>query len=127
MSLLFKLLGWLTGRGSDIISKGLDAYIKKADGDVAKAIEMMKVEQAWLAATRDVQIAAMNTLTYWIGWALFVFPLGFYWAWILIHDKILGWGRTDPLTGLIAEWAGIIVLGLFGIAAAPTILRSLRK
>jgi hypothetical protein len=87
----------------------------------------MKTEQAWLAASRDVQIAAMNTVTYWIGWALFVFPLGLYWAKILIVDKIIGWGTTDPLTGLVADWAGIIVLGLFGIAAAPTILRSLRK
>jgi len=125
--MIWKFLGWLTGRGSDIISKGLDAYIKKADGDVAKAIEMMKVEQAWLAATRDVQVAAMNSATYWVGWGLFVFPLGLYWAKILIVDKIFQWGSTPPLTGLIAEWAGFIVLGLFGIAAAPTILRSLRK
>jgi hypothetical protein len=122
IAFLSKLLGF-----SSIIEKGLDYFIKKADGDVIKAVEMMKVEQAWLAATRDVQIAAMNTVTYWIGWALFVFPLGLYWAKILIVDKIIGWGTTDPLTGLVADWAGIIVLGLFGIAAAPTILRSLRK
>jgi hypothetical protein len=125
--MIWTILGWLTGKGTDIISKGLDAYIKKADGDVAKAIEMMKVEQAWLSATRDVQIAAMNTVTYWVGWSLFVFPLGFYWSKILIWDKVFSLGSTDPLTGIVADWAGIIVLGLFGIAAAPTILRSLRK
>ena len=125
--MIWTIIRWLTGSGADLISKGLDAYIKKADGDVAKAIEMMKVEQAWLAASRDVQMSAMNTVTYWVGWSLFVFPLGLYWAKILIYDKILQWGATPPLTGLIAEWAGIIVLGLFGIAAAPTILRSLRK
>jgi hypothetical protein len=125
--MIWSIIGWLTGRGSDLLSKGLDAYIKKADGDVAKAIEMMKVEQAWLAATRDVQVAAMNSVTYWIGWGLFVFPLGLYWAKILLWDKILQWGATPPLTGLVADWAGIIVLGLFGIAAAPTILRSLRR
>ena len=122
IAFLAKLLGF-----SGLIEKGLDYFIKKADGDVIKAVEMMKVEQAWMSATRDVQIAAMNTVTYWVGWALFVFPLGFYWAKILIVDKVLGWGSTDPLTGLVADWAGIIVLGLFGIAAAPTILRSLRK
>jgi hypothetical protein len=122
IAFLSKLLGF-----TSVIEKGLDYFIKKADGDVIKAVEMMKVEQAWLAAQRDVQIAAMNTVTYWVGWALFVFPLGLYWAKILIVDKILGWGKTDPLTGLVADWAGIIVLGLFGIAAAPTILRSLRK
>ena len=122
IAFLAKLLGF-----QSVIEKGLDYFIKKADGDVIKAVEMMKVEQAWLAASRDVQIAAMNTVTYWIGWALFVFPLGLYWAKILIVDTILGWGKTDPLTGLVADWAGIIVLGLFGIAAAPTILRSLRK
>lgn len=122
IAFLSKLLGF-----SGLIEKGLDYFIKKADGDVIKAVEMMKVEQAWLSATRDVQIAAMNTFTYWVGWALFVFPLGFYWAKILIVDKILQWGSTPPLTGLIADWAGVIVLGLFGIAAAPTILRGLRK
>jgi len=122
IAFLSKFLGF-----QSVIEKGLDYFIKKADGDVIKAVEMMKVEQSWLAATRDVQIGAMNTVTYWIGWALFVFPLGLYWAKILIVDKVLGWGTTDPLTGLVADWAGIIVLGLFGLAAAPTILRSLRK
>lgn len=122
INFILSLLGWRS-----TIEKTLDIFIKKADGDVQKAIEMMKVEQAWLQASRDVQTTAMNSVTYWVGWALFVFPLGLYWAKILLWDKILQWGSTPPLTGLVADWAGIIVLGLFGIAAAPTILRSLRR
>lgn len=123
---MFSLIGSLFG----LVSKGLDYYLKKADGDVTKAVEMMKVEQAWLAAQRDVQIAMMQSWVYKCGWALFVYPLGLYWSKILLWDKTFHYltnGTTPPLTGLVAEWAGYIVIGLFGIAAAPTILRSLRR
>jgi hypothetical protein len=36
-----------------------------------------------------------------------------YWNKIIIHDKVLGWGRTDPLDGFVLDWAGWIVGGLF--------------
>lgn len=107
-----------------LLSKGLDYYIKRTDGNVQKAVKLMEADQARLAAQRDITLAGMSHPIWWAGWALFVFPLGVYWSKILLWDKVLGWGRTDPLEGFVLEWAGWIVGGLFclqvgtGIAGA---------
>lgn len=120
MSWLFGLLTGLPG----LLSKGLDYYIKRADGDVQKAIELMKADQARLTAQRDITLAGMSHPVWWIGWAMFVFPLGIYWCKVIVYDKVLALGSTDPLTGFVLEWAGWIVGGLFclqvgtGIAGA---------
>ena len=106
------LVGLLTGLPG-LLSKGLDYYIKRADGDTARAIELMKADQARIAAQRDITIAGMGHPIWWAGWAMFVFPLGVYWSKILIWDKVLMWGRTDPLEGFVLEWAGWMVGGLF--------------
>lgn len=108
------MIGWLFSF-IPIIGKGLDYFIKKADGDVIKAVEMMKTEQALVGARRDVMIAGMNHTLWWVGWFLFVAPLGIYWCKVIVWDKVLKWGVTDPLTGLVADWAGYIVVSLFGL------------
>jgi hypothetical protein len=107
-----------------LLSKGLDYYIKRADGDVQKAIKLMEADQARLAAQRDITLAGMSHPIWWAAWAMFVFPLGVYWNKVIVWDKVLGWGTTPPLTGFVLEWAGWIVGGLFclqvgtGIAGA---------
>lgn len=120
MNWLLSLLSGLPG----LLSKGLDYYIKRADGDVQKAIALMEADKARLIAQRDITLAGMSHPIWWAGWALFVFPLGIYWAKILVWDKVLKWGTTDRLDGFVLEWAGWIVGGLFclqvgtGIAGA---------
>ena len=106
------LLSLLTGLPS-LLSKGLDYYIKRADGDTQKAIALMVADQARIAAQRDITVAGMSHPMFWWGWGLFVFPLGIYWAKVIVYDKVLALGSTDPLTGFILEWAGWIVGGLF--------------
>jgi hypothetical protein len=111
------LLGLLGGLPS-ILSKGLDYYIARSNGDVQKAIALMQADQALIQARRDVMIAGMSHPIWWLGWALFVMPLGIYWCKVIVWDKVLQFwthGTTDPLTGLIGAWAGTIVLGLFGL------------
>lgn len=120
MNWLLSLLGGLPA----LLSKGLDYYIKRADGDVQKAIKLMEADQARLAAQRDITLAGMSHPIWWAAWSMFVFPLGIYWAKVIVWDKVLGWGTTPPLTGFVLEWAGWIVGGLFclqvgtGIAGA---------
>jgi hypothetical protein len=120
MNWLLSLLGGLPA----LLSKGLDYYIKRADGDVQKAIKLMEADQARLAAQRDITLAGMSHPIWWAAWAMFVFPLGVYWNKVIVWDKVLGWGTTPPLTGFVLEWAGWIVGGLFclqvgtGIAGA---------
>jgi len=93
--------------------KGLDYYIKRADGDTQRAIALMVADQARIAAQRDITIAGMSHPIWWAAWIGFIFPLIVYWNKIVIYDKVLGWGSTDALTGFALEWGGWMVGGLF--------------
>ena len=103
-----------------LASKGLDFYLAKTAGDVKKAIALME-------AQRDVTIAAMGSWVWWTGWALFVFPLGVYFTKVIVWDKVLGLGATDPLTGFVLEWSGWIVLSIFGMQVANSIINRVWK
>lgn len=123
MTWLFSLLTGLPG----LLSKGLDYYIAKANGNVQEAVALMQEDQALIQARRDVMIAGMNHPIWWLGWAMFVMPLGVYWCKVIIWDKVLQsvtHGYTDPLTGIVADWAGYIVLGLFGLQITSGVVTS---
>jgi hypothetical protein len=115
------MIGWLTAipdliKGVfSVASKGLDYYIKLADGDTQRAVALMAADQARIQAQRDITVAGFNNPVFLIGWALFIFPLGIYWSKILIYDKVLELGTTDPLSGFVLEWGGWMVSYLFGL------------
>ena len=48
---------------------------------------------------------------------MFAWPLAIWWAKVILYDKVLGMGTTDPLTGQVGEWAGLIV-GAYFLAEA---------
>jgi hypothetical protein len=33
---------------------------------------------------------------------------------VIVWDKVLGWGTTDPITGMIADWTGMIITAYVG-------------
>lgn len=45
---------------------------------------------------------------------LLAFPIIIYFWKVLIFDKVLGLGSTDPLSGLVADWAGMIITAYVG-------------
>ena len=112
MMWFIKLIGEIPA-AIGLASKGIDYFMKRADGDVQKAVALMAAEQARIAAQRDITIAGMSHPIFWYGWGLFVLPLGVYWSKVIVWDKVLGWGTTDPLTGFVLEWSGYIVTSLF--------------
>lgn len=118
MTWLWGLLTNLPG----LLSKGLDYYIKRADGDVAKAIALMEADRVRIQAQRDITIAGMSHPIWWLGWALFVLPLGIYWCKVIVWDKVLKLGTTDPLTGFVLEWGAAIVLGMFSLQVGTGIV-----
>ena len=46
--------------------------------------------------------------------SLFALPLIIYFWKTIVYDKVLGWGTTDTLTGMIGDWAGLIIVAYFG-------------
>lgn len=45
---------------------------------------------------------------------LLALPVIIYFWKVIVWDKVLGLGATDPITGMIADWTGIIVTAYVG-------------
>jgi hypothetical protein len=109
MSWLLGIPG-LLGQIFGLASKGIDAYLKKADGNVQLALEMMRADQA----ANSVRIAGMAHPIWWLGWIGFVAPYAIFTWKVVVFDIVLRMGTTDPIQGMVGEWGGIIVASIFG-------------
>jgi len=87
------------------------------DRDVAVQIVQAAVQQEHENTARLSIIAGNKLLTIMI--IAFALPLLVFEYKVIIIDKVLGLGTTDPLTGQVADWATTIISFLFG---APTVL-----
>lgn len=45
---------------------------------------------------------------------LFAYAVVIYFWKVIVWDKVLGLGVTDPLTGPVGDWAGMIMIAYFG-------------
>lgn len=45
---------------------------------------------------------------------LLAFPIIIYFWKVIVWDKVLGLGSTDPITGMIADWSGMIITAYVG-------------
>ena len=81
---------------ADVAMKDIDAQIAAR----AEATKVLVAEQGrwYTAAIRP----------------LFALPFILYVNKVVVWDKILGWGSTDPLSGDIAVWGGYVVIAFFG-------------
>lgn len=49
-------------------------------------------------------------------------------AWkVVVWDKVMGWGTTDPLTGDVAQWAMIVLTAYFGGRSLEKVARILTR
>jgi len=49
-------------------------------------------------------------------------------AWkVVVWDKVLGWGTTDPLSGDVAQWAMIVLTAYFGGRSLEKVARILGR
>ncbi len=58
---------------------------------------------------------------------LIAFPLIIYLWKVIVWDKVLGLGTTEPLTGLVAEWTGMIVTAYVGGRSIEKVARIFRR
>lgn len=130
-AILAFLAKFLTG---PILQKAVDAYKAKLDAQNtqdAKAVELATQE---IAGEIRLEQERTRLLIAEQGWwvtamirPLFAFPLILYFWKIIVYDKMLGWGTTDPLTGLVGDWAGLIILAYFGGRSLEKVARVFAK
>lgn len=103
-----------------LINGLLDGYRAKLGAENTRDAQAVELAKKEIEAEIAARAAASETIKVEQGWwvtamirPLFAIPLGLYFAKCVIWDAMLGWGTTDPLRGLVGEWAGLIVLAYF--------------
>lgn len=115
----FLLSIFLKFASSGLVDKALQYMERKASLENERerirsetTIEVIKsaVEETRIMA--DLQKSKFDQLPYWIFAGLFVFPLGFWWAALIIDSVFLfGWGvATVPV---LEDWGGQMIRWLF--------------
>ena len=114
------MLAWLTSLLSGPIVKGvLDGYKANSDaGNTADRIAVdlatreLNVQRAEIEAQKQLRVAQAGQ--WYTPESLFGYIMVVYFGKIVLWDKVLALGSTDPITGAGAEWAGLIMMFYFG-------------
>src|SRR5690606_32370047 len=114
LAVLPLVLKWLPG---GVLEPILGHLEKKADTETERLRLQVQKEIAFRQAQRDVLIAEQGRWFTALIRPMFAWPLAIWWAKVILVDKVLGMGSTDPLTGQVGEWAGLIV-GAYFLAEA---------
>lgn len=58
---------------------------------------------------------------------LLALPIIIYFWKVIVWDKVLGLGATDPITGMVADWTGMILTAYVGGRSIEKAARILRR
>lgn len=118
------VLSWLVGGGIKAIGSELrQARLDQLNADNDEQRIAAEVRQQELEAQRSVILAAQSDrFERWvrIGFAL---PFLVYLWKLLLWDKVLGLGVTDPLSPMLTEVFWIVLAGFFLVSTAKIIRR----
>jgi hypothetical protein len=129
------MLTWLASLiGGPIITSIIDGYkAKLAAGNtqdrIAADLAAKEIEaeiEARKAATTTI-IAEQGRWYTAIIRPLLAFPVIVYFWKVLVWDKVLGLGSTDPITGMIADWTGLIITAYVGGRSIEKVARIFRR
>ena len=113
---------WLaTLIGGPVVTGLISAYKAKLDAsntrdriaadlaahEIQAEIEARKAASAVIIAEQGRWYTAMIR-------PLLAFPLIIYVWKVIVWDKVMGWGSTDPITGMVADWMGMIITAYVG-------------
>jgi hypothetical protein len=129
------LLGWLGNLiGGPFVKAALDAYRAKlsADNTTEKitadlAARELAVEQREKEVDAKIVIAEQGRWYTALPRPLFALAFIIYVWKVVVWDKVLGLGVTDPLSGAVAQWAMIVLTAYFGGRSLEKVARILRK
>lgn len=126
---------WLASLiGGPVVTGLINAYKAKLDAsntrdriaadlaahEIQAEIEARKAASAVIIAEQGRWYTAMIR-------PLLAFPLIIYVWKVIVWDKVLGWGSTDPITGMVADWMGMIITAYVGGRSIEKVARIFRR
>lgn len=123
------IIGFL---GGPVIKGLIDAYnakLRAANVDNRIAADLAAGEiAAQTAETQAITQYRIASLGYWYEpEKIMGYTVAFYFAKLLIYDKCLGWGTTDPLIGWSGTVATAVVSFYFGKRTFENVARIIKK
>lgn len=114
------ILSWLASfLSAPIVNGVIDGYkAKLAAGNdkdriaVDLAARELEVQRVEIEAQNTLRIAQIGK--WYEPEKLFAYIIVIYFAKVIIWDKVFGWGTTDPINGMVAEWAMMVMMFYFG-------------
>lgn len=111
--MLTVLAGWLAKVGiGTIVSKLAAAYEARENAKTSREKLAADARVKALEARRDVLVAEGQTPVNAFMRAALALPIVIYNAKIIVWDKVLGWGVTDPLSDEMT-WTARVVIGFY--------------
>jgi hypothetical protein len=133
--MLATILSWFGNLlGGPFAKAALDAYRAKLTAENTSekiaadlAARELDVEQREREVATQIEIAEQGRWYTALPRPLFAFAFIIY-AWkVVVWDKVLGLGTTDPLSGDVSQWAAIILTAYFGGRSLEKIARILGR
>lgn len=129
LSLILSFVGsWLPSLGKTAV----EAYqAKLASGNTSEriaadiALRELQVQEREAQVNADYKRALIGQWyepTQLLGYIMVI-----YIGKVIVWDKVLMLGSTDPITGDVGQWAGAIVMFLIGKRGAENVARILRR
>ena len=116
------MLAWLASLiGGPIVNGLIEGYKAKLDAanthDRIAADLAAKAIEAEIAARQQASAIIIAEQGRWftaIIRPLLALPIIIYFWKVIVWDKVLELGATDPITGMVSDWAGTIVAAYVG-------------
>lgn len=129
LALLQPLLNFF---GGPVVKGVVDAYKAKLEaGNDADRIAADLAGRELAVQQKEIEVQAQLRIAQIGRWyepeKLMGYAVAVYIAKLLIWDKVLGWGSTDPLLGWIEVTANLIVVSYFGKRGFENVARILRR
>jgi hypothetical protein len=129
------MLSWLGSLiGGPVITGLINAYKARLDASNTKdriAADLAAKEiEAEIGARREASAVIIAEQGRWytaIIRPLLAFPIIIYLWKVIVWDKVLGLGATDPLTGMVADWSGTILTAYVGGRSIEKVARIFKR
>lgn len=127
----FQAVPAITGGINNFVSKYYDAKVQITTARIGGDVDVAKALVSGVVAEGGVRVEFLKT----VSQSKFLMCLvgGFALPWIIYEWKAVVWdnivcpalygrtGFTPPMTGLVADWSGVILAGIFGTGSVMAV------